>query len=357
MSNSLAEAVGNTLAVGFTGTSLPSALARACKSHEVAGVILFRRNIESIEQTRALIQEAERAFEESAGLIAVDQEGGRVARFSSPVVKLPPMRKLSELDDVALTRKAAAVLGEQLRWLGITMNFAPVLDVDSNPKNPIIGDRAFGTKPEQVIRHARAFADGLASQNVLAVGKHFPGHGDTETDSHLTLPIVLRERKQLEACEFAPFVALASSLPALMSAHVLFPALDAKRPATLSHAVMHELLRERMKFNGVAISDDLEMKAVRDQWGIVGAGVEAIAAGCDLLLVCSELEASFELHAAIYKEAERSSTFRARVQEAAHRVSKLRKSIAPLPKPSSTMPVADARNLEGELEKKGLFNA
>jgi beta-N-acetylhexosaminidase len=250
---------------------------------------------------------------------AIDQEGGRVARLGPPVVKLPAARVFGELDDVSLTLEAAAVLGEQLSWLGFNLDFAPVLDVDTNPDNPVIGDRSYGAEVLRVIRHGRAFAAGLAQSGIIACGKHFPGHGDTLQDSHHALPRLPHAEQRLREIELAPFAALAAELPCIMTAHVVFEAWDGSVPATLSPRVVTGLLRDEIGFRGLVWSDDLEMKAIADRYGLDEAACLAIEAGCDALPVCSKLDYVELAHEGLIRRAERDREFAVRLQSAAAR--------------------------------------
>ena len=234
------------------------------------------------------------------------------------------MRALGERNDVQLTEQCGRVLGTQLQQLGITLDFAPVMDIDTNPANPVIGDRSFGRTPEVVTAHALAFARGLDSAGIASCAKHFPGHGDTDLDSHFALPRITHRRGRLEAVELAPFRACKHVMPSIMTAHVLFDALDPDVPATLSKRVITGLLRQEMGYEGVIISDDLEMKAVAAHWGIADSAVRAIEAGCDLLLVCSSLTDLALAEDALANRAQQNDAFRARLEEAAHRVQSLR---------------------------------
>ncbi len=333
MAQHLTRAAGQVLVAGFTGTEPVPSVLEDLSAERLGGVILFKRNIDTVEQVEALCKAHAAANPQSMplALIGVDQEGGRVARLEEPVLQLPPMRALGLRDEPEETRRLAKTLGAQLRALGFTLDFAPVLDVDTNPDNPIIGDRAFGSEPEVVIRHGLAFAQGLLDAGLLCCGKHFPGHGDTEEDSHLALPRLTHARERLDRIELAPFVAAVGRIPALMTAHVIFDAIDPSVPATLSHAVISELLKGELAYDGVVISDDLEMKAVSEGWGVVDAGVLAMAAGCDLLLVCSDLDAMATLREALTKEAEASGAFRERLLDAQTRVHQLRGQITRAP--------------------------
>jgi beta-N-acetylhexosaminidase len=315
---------GELLVSGFEGTVLDAPLEAALRAGRRAGVILFRRNIESLEQVAALNARVARSAGDVPLLVSVDQEGGRVERLKAPFPELPPMRELGRTGDIRRIEDAGRAVGRALAELGFTLDFAPVLDVDSNPDNPVIGDRAFSDDPATVARLAAAFARGLAAGGVLACGKHFPGHGDTDKDSHLDLPFVRHDAARLRSVELAPFAALAGELPALMSAHVVYDALDPGVPATLSHRIATELLRGELGFRGVLFSDDLEMRALADRYTVEEAAIGAIAAGCDVLLVCRDAELADRAHEALCREAERSDAFRARCEEAAARSRGLR---------------------------------
>ncbi len=322
---------GQVLVIGFAGTDVPLVIREALAAGELGGLILFKRNIESAAQVHELCSSLETPAE-LPPMLAIDQEGGRVARLGEPVVRLPPMRALAEKASADQLRSLGEVLGRQLAALGLTMDFAPILDVDSNPSNPVIGDRAFGTDPEAVIARALPFADGLRAGGVLPCGKHFPGHGDTDVDSHLALPRLTHERARLDAVELAPFrAAIAAGLESLMTAHVLFDALDPELPATLSRTVLQGLLRDELGYRGVIVSDDLEMKAVADRWGVADSAVRAIDAGCDTLLVCSDVDAAFEAREALVARARDDAGFAARLDEACARSLALRRSRPPAP--------------------------
>jgi beta-N-acetylhexosaminidase len=353
--NELERMAGSVIVCGFDGLEPPAAVHRWLSEQAVAGLILFKRNIHEVEQAAALIASCNARRRSALPiLVCVDQEGGRVARFGNPVLSLPPMRVLAAAGDTQLTRDAGMVLGRELRAIGVNLNFAPVLDVDTNPHNPVIGDRAFGHTPEVVIEHALAFAGGLHDGGVLACGKHFPGHGDTDLDSHLALPKLRHDLARLNEVEFRPFRAAAKRIPSLMTAHVVFEALDSNVPATMSPAVIDGLLREELGFEGAVFSDDLEMKAITDRYAIEEAGVLAIEAGCDLLLVCSDLEAAARLRQSLAAEAGRSKPFRARLTEARSRADELRRRISDLPPAvplQNALESPEARSIEERLQR------
>src|SRR5262249_6300778 len=247
-------------------------------------------------------------------LIGVDQEGGKVQRVRAPATVWPPMLNLAARGDAALAERVGRALGDELAVLGFDVDFAPVLDVHTNPDNPIIGARAFGSTAGEVIRLAGAFARGLAAAGIVACGKHFPGHGDTTVDSHLDLPRIDHDLARLRAVQLAPFAAVAP--PIIMTAHVVFAALDPDVPATLSARVLRDLLRGELGYRGVIVSDDLEMKAVADRWGVAESAERALVAGCDAFLICHDEGPQRQTHAALVRAAERSPAVRARVEEA-----------------------------------------
>jgi beta-N-acetylhexosaminidase len=241
------------------------------------------------------------------------------------------MGRVASRGDVTLAERIARAAGAELAAVGCTVNFAPVLDVNTCPDNPVIGDRAFGADADVCSRFGLAWIRGLESAGVLAVPKHFPGHGDTAKDSHFDLPVVSQPLERLERVEFAPFrAAIAAGVGALMTAHVVYPALEAGRPATLSGPVC-TTLRERLGFQGMLLSDDLHMRAIAAKWTIGEAAVAAIAAGCDAVLVCHENDAQEAAVEALAREAEGSALFAERCREARARVlaARCRASVRP----------------------------
>jgi beta-N-acetylhexosaminidase len=324
---------GQLIVGGFDGAEPPARYLAALAAGRRGGAILFRRNLPDVAATARLCQALAAAGGPSLPpFIAVDQEGGRVTRLPEPFLALPPMRALGELGDLALIRRAARAVASELRAVGINLNFAPVLDVDSNPDNPIIGDRAFGRDPRTVMRSAVAFLQGLQDEHVLACGKHFPGHGDTALDSHLALPTIGHDRRRLEQIEIPPFrAASGAGVASMMTAHIVVEALDPGVPATLSRAVCGSLLRAEIGFEGVLFSDDLEMAAIAAHHPIEDAAVEAIWAGCDVLLVCKDEDRQDRAHEALVRRAERDPRFRDRCVEAATRGLKLRRLCPPRP--------------------------
>ena len=284
----LPAAAARLFTVGFAGKALDADL-ELLLERGVGGVVLFSRNVgtpaEVFELTRALKRRAGRPL-----LVAVDQEGGSVARLRNGFTRLPPLRVLGERGDAALARELGRVVGSELSAVGVDWDFAPVLDVDTNPNNPVIGERSLGADPARVAELGVAFAAGLVDSGVAACAKHFPGHGDTQQDSHLHLPRLPHSLERLERVELAPFQrAVTAGVPSIMAAHIVFEALDAARPASMSAALL-DLLRGRLGYDGIVVTDDLEMKAIADHFSIEEVVERGLAAGVDVFLVCHTAE-------------------------------------------------------------------
>ncbi|GAB2616113.1 hydrolase [Paractinoplanes abujensis] len=280
----LPELAAAVLQPGFTGTTAPDWV-RRWLGEGLGGVALFARNVESPAQVAALT--AQLRAERPDVLVAIDEEAGDVTRFESRHGSSRPGNlALGAIDDVLLTEEVARDLGAELANAGITLDYAPDADVNSNAANPVIGVRAFGAEPQLVARHSAAFVRGLQSAGVAACAKHFPGHGDTSVDSHHDVPLIDRDRAQLAECELVPFrSAIEAGVQVIMTGHLLVPAYDAELPATLSHRIMTGLLREELGFDGLIVTDGIEMQAVRRRYGLAGATVKALAAGVDAICV------------------------------------------------------------------------
>ena len=278
----LVRDAGTVLQVGFPGTAAPAWVLNAMSAGELGGVVLFSRNLESPGQIAALCAELRAANPDV--LIAIDEEGGDVTRLE--IVEgssYPGNLALGRVDDVTLTEAVARAIGRDLADLGVNYNYAPCVDVNSNPDNPVIGVRSFGAESELVARHSAAYVRGLQSQGVIATAKHFPGHGDTAGDSHLGLPLVDYD-EAAEMLHLAPFrSAIEAGVKSIMTAHLLFPRHDPELPATMSRAVMTGLLRDRLGFQGLIVTDGIDMGAISARYGVAEGTVQAIAAGCDAL--------------------------------------------------------------------------
>src|SRR5215813_4510852 len=263
MPASLRRQMGRLLIAGFNGNQIPVELRSIAREFGLGGVILFGRNIEAPEQVAELCYEAGRLVPDLPLWMSIDQEGGRVARLKAPFTEWPPMATLGRSGDPALAERFARALAAELKAVGVTLDYAPVLDVHTNPKNPVIGDRALAANAKDVARLGAAIVRTLQGEGIAACGKHFPGHGDTSTDSHHELPLVEHPPERLRETEFAPFrAAIEAGVATIMTAHVLVPSLDEQRPATLSKTIVDGLLRRELGYQGVILSDDLEMKEI-----------------------------------------------------------------------------------------------
>jgi beta-N-acetylhexosaminidase len=286
--SALRRQIGQLLIAGFDGQQLSPELRSLAREFGLGGVILFARNIVEPEQVAEVAFDAARLVPDLPAWVSVDQEGGRVARLKAPFTVWPPMATLGRSGDVKLAERFARALAAELKAVGITLDYAPVLDIHTNSKNPVIGDRALAEKAEEVARLGAAIIRTLQGGGIAACGKHFPGHGDTSTDSHFELPLVEHPPDRLRRVEFVPFrAAVDAGVATIMTAHVLVPSLDEQRPASLSRKIVFDLLRDELHYEGVILSDDLEMKAIAAGYAVAEAAVMAIEAGCDGVLICS----------------------------------------------------------------------
>ncbi|MFB9546724.1 glycoside hydrolase family 3 protein [Micromonospora sagamiensis] len=283
----LASLAAAVLQPGFVGTTPPPWICRWL-GEGLGSVVLFARNVVDPAQVAALT--AALRAERPDVIVAIDEEGGDVTRIESgPGSSRPGNLALGAVDDPALTEEVARDLGVELAAAGVTLNYAPDADVNSNPDNPVIGVRAFGADPALVARHTAAWVRGLQAGGVAACAKHFPGHGDTRVDSHHDLPRITADRARLDTGELVPFrAAIAAGAQAVMTGHLLVPALDPTLPATLSRRVLTDLLRDELGFHGVVVTDAVEMRAVADTYGLTGVAVRALAAGADAICVGGE---------------------------------------------------------------------
>jgi beta-N-acetylhexosaminidase len=284
----LRRQIGQLLIAGFDGEHIPTELRALAKEFGLGGVILFARNIADPEQVAELSFEASRLVPDLPGWVSVDQEGGRVARLKAPFTEWPAMATLGRSGDTVLAERFARALAAELKAVGVTLDYAPVLDIHTNPQNPVIGDRALAEAADDVARLGAAIVKTLQAEGIAACGKHFPGHGDTATDSHHELPLVEHPPDRIRKVELKPFrAAIEAGVATIMTAHILVPSLDEERPATLSRRIVYDLLRDELKFEGVILSDDLDMKAIASEYAVPAAAVMAIEAGCDGVLICS----------------------------------------------------------------------
>ena len=302
--------LGQRLAFGFEGTCIPENFAALVREYKIGNVILFRRNIENNDQLRRLCGEIQSLIIAETGhpaFITIDQEGGMVTRLAPDAVNVPGNMAIAATGRIGDAYTAASITARQLRGVGVNFNLAPVLDVNSNRRNPVIGVRSFGDDAARVAALAREAVRGYADAGVLCCGKHFPGHGDTAVDSHLGLPCIDKPLAELEETELLPFrAAIESGIPAIMSSHILFPQIEKENvPATMSWTIMRGILRGRLGFNGLTLSDCMVMDAIRKHYGTADGVVTALRAGVDIVFVSSDIDLQRESAAAVLAAAER----------------------------------------------------
>jgi beta-N-acetylhexosaminidase len=286
---------GNHLIVGVSGTALTDEDKRVLSTIKPVGVCFFAKNFRDGESYEVWLQSFKKLSEDireyterESMFISMDHEGGRVIRPPLPITRFPysyVCRKRA--------REVAAAMATELKSLGINVSWAPVADIFSNPNNPIIGPRSFDTTPEAAAEYAREYFLGLKESGIMACAKHFPGHGDTNTDSHLALPTLNLTKEAIEKRELIPFQTLiAEKIPFIMTAHILFPEIGGDKPATFSQPILSQILRKELGFAGVVVSDDLDMKAVADMYSKSGTVANTLNAGCDIFLMCGNLPSS-----------------------------------------------------------------
>lgn len=303
-----AELAGQSMMLRFTGPEFTAEARDAFHEMRPCGVIFFADNITSRKQVHALtaqLQAEARALGMPPLLIGADQEGGIVSRFPDNMVTVPGAMALTAQGNTDLIDRCARITGEQLREVGINVNFAPVVDVNNNPANPVIRTRSFGDTVERVIDGALATMRGLEAARVIAAAKHFPGHGDTNVDSHLGLPVIDHPIERLHAVELAPYkAAIAAGVPGVMTTHIVFPVLD-KHPSTLSRAILTGLLREELGFDGLIFTDSLSMDAIEQRYTLAETAIRCKAAGVDVLESNESLERQLVRHAALTEALDR----------------------------------------------------
>jgi beta-N-acetylhexosaminidase len=345
--------LGELLAVGFEGATLPEAIERLADESGLGGVVLFARNCPTVEAVRALTAAARRLGPDV--LVLVDHEGGRVHRLPPPFTRFPPAAAIGRAGDPALAAAVARAMARELRAAGFDSGLTPVLDCLTNPRSAAIGDRAYSADPEQVAACGAAFVEAALAEGLLPVAKHFPGHGRTPVDSHFELPEVPAPVAELEATELAPFRrALAAGCPAVMVAHVRYTALDPEWPASLSAVVVRDLLRGRLAFPGLVVSDDLDMKAVAARWGTGAAAARFIEVGGDLALVCRDPEGRAQAVSALHESWHAGRTSPAALVAARRRRVEARRLVAQGPRADdSAIGCVEHRELVAEILGRG----
>ncbi|CAN7550771.1 beta-N-acetylhexosaminidase [Rossellomorea sp. LjRoot5] len=287
----LDEKIGQMLVAGVNGTQMDEPTKNLIQKHKVGGFIFFSDHLKSPEQSVQFVNQLKEANADNPLplLLSVDQEGGNVTRLPGGLADFPTNQKIGDANNPDISYEVGTLLGKELKEFGFNLNFAPVLDVNSNPDNPIIGDRSFSPDPDIVSELGIQTMKGIQSQNTLSSIKHFPGHGDTSVDSHLALPVINKSLQELESQELIPFKrAIADGADLIMVAHILLPKLDDTYPSSLSAAIVTDLLRKKLNYKGVVITDDMTMKAVADNYGMGEAAVQSVKAGSDLILIAHD---------------------------------------------------------------------
>lgn len=286
----LEQKAAQTVVAGLSGTEVDEEF-RLLADRGLGGAILFSDNITNSAQLVSLTNGIKDCSGSTPILIAMDEEGGRVTRLPNDVLSMPSAYTLASSGDSDYCYSAGQNIGRQIKAFGLSTGFSPDLDIWSNPDNTVIGDRSFGTTADEVCKYGIANLKGIMSTGTIAVAKHFPGHGATDTDSHYGLPVVSKTKSELDQNELIPFKeAIANDIPGIMAAHILCTELDDENPASLSKAIVTDLLKGELGFKGIVFTDDLTMGAISDQYTAAEASVKALNAGCDMLLVCFEYD-------------------------------------------------------------------
>ena len=348
--------IGQLLIGSFNGTTVPIEWRSLAKEFDLGGAIFFSRNVEAPEQVAELSASTEALGRAMPLWVSIDQEGGRVARLKEPFTRWPPMATLGRAKSDELTERFARALAKELAAVGITLDYAPVLDIHTNPKNPVIGDRALAERAEDVAKLGQIIVRTLQDEGVAACGKHFPGHGDTNQDSHFELPLVEHPPDRLRAVEFEPFrAAIRERVAFIMTAHVHVPSLDENRIATFSPTVVQNILREELGYDGVILSDDLEMKAVSANTPVPVAAVNAIKAGCDGVLICSgDVDVQAAALEALVKAVETGEISAARLDDAFKRQRAAKERFLAVGRPATSARIRSLREVVGREEHQAI---
>lgn len=345
----MVDKIGQLLIMGIRGPTLTQLEAEFIIKNNVGGVILFDRNIESPQQVHELcteIQSLRHKMKDKGPLfISIDQEGGRVARLRQPFTEWPPLATIGKLDSTSVAFRFSMAMGQELRAVGINLNYAPCVDVLTNPKNVLIGDRSISTNAEHVARIASALVRGYIKSGIIPCAKHFPGHGNTLIDSHEDLPEEDADLERLRSVELVPFKKVfRARLDLVMTAHIRFNNIDPEWPVTLSEKFLKDILREELRYRNVVMSDDLDMKALSKHYKVEEIPVRALQAGCDILLYCNEFDHPQIAIDAIQKALKDHKLTAAQIDDSFNRITALKKELLTKPDP---LPLAQASQIVG----------
>jgi beta-N-acetylhexosaminidase len=346
---SLEQKIGQMLLIGIDGTTLQAEAKNLIAKEHVGGIILYKNNISDLAGSVKLINSLKQANTNSDVplLVSVDQEGGKVSRLPSEYTAMPDNAKVGKTGNPAKAKEMGALIAQELKLMGFNVDFAPVLDINSNPKNPVIGTRSFGGTASLVTKMGLAEVEGLRGGGIIPVVKHFPGHGDTSVDSHLDLPVVNKTTKQLQAMEWIPFkAAIDKQVEAVMVAHILFPKIDPNSPASISKVIIGKQLRGTLGYGGVVFTDDLTMGAIAKHYGIAEAAIRSVEAGGDILLVAHGYETERNVRDKLLQAVKSGRIKESRIDESVTRILKLKQKFnlsdmaTPIPK-TSDLPNAE----------------
>lgn len=352
---SLEEKIGQLLIIGLEDKVVKETTKKMIQEYKVGGFIYFARNIEDNTQILNLTKDLKSLNKNNpeALFISIDEEGGRVSRLSKEYKRLPEAKTIGDLNDLELSYEYGQLLGFRLNTIGINLNFAPVLDINSNPNNPVIGSRSFGNTANIVKNNGMALLKGLESTGVIPTVKHFPGHGDTSVDSHFNLPIVNKNLKELEELELVPFkAAIEENVDMIMVAHILFPELDSIYPSTMSKKILTDILRKDLEFNGLIISDDLTMGAIVENYTLEKATLEFLKAGGDIALICHGQDNPVKVINAIKESIDNGEITIEDIDEKVYRILSLKEKYKLKDKLEDTLDLEEVNRLTNEFLQK-----
>jgi beta-N-acetylhexosaminidase len=325
---SLKEKVGQLVMVGLDGYEMNINSQKLIQDYHVGGFVLLKRNVKDSQQLLDLVNTLKEtnSINKIPLFLAIDEEGGRVSRMPEEFKKMPTSQKIGEHNNRKLSKRVGEILGKEVKAFGMNMNLAPVLDIFCNPQNTVIGDRAFGDNPDLVSKLGLQAMKGIQEQGIISVVKHFPGHGDTSVDSHVGLPIIGHDLERLMVFELLPFShVIDNNVDAIMLAHILLPKLDPNFPASFSETIISEILREKMNYDGVIMTDDMTMGAIADNYDISNMAVKSIQSGCDIILICNDFSTKEDVLKAIHSAVETGIISSERIDESVYRVLQLKK--------------------------------
>lgn len=326
---SIEEKIGQMMIVGVDGYALNPSTKKMIVENKVGGFVILGSNVKTNKQLFDLVSSLKSTNKQENGIplfLSIDEEGGRITRFPEELRKLPSNKEIGELDNLEVANQIGRLQAEKLKVFGLNMNFAPVLDVNSNPMNTVIGDRSYGKNPEVVSRLGVKTMKGIQENGIIPVIKHFPGHGDTIVDSHQGLPSVLHDINRLKNLELVPFQeAIDEQAEVVMTAHILLPKVDATHPATMSKKIITDLLREELQFDGIVITDDMTMGAISANYRISEAAVATVQAGSDMIMVAHNHQKGIEAYEALLNAVKRGELSEERIDQSVYRILKVKK--------------------------------